>query len=155
MAALPVRADWLKLYKELLRAGREVSLLIFGKGKLLWGSSVRFLNFYWSVSRQQRAGFGVSRHGSEGPFEWHTSGMCPLSSYANFLFWCFAFRFLKSVSAHPWYPWISTILELRVILAFVPPTHFSSLKVLKNGQSVLGYRTRRAVSNDTKIYPSS
>ena len=31
------------------------------------------------------------------------------------------------------------------------PPPFSFLKVLKNGQSVLGYRTRRAVSNDTKI----
>jgi len=28
---------------------------------------------------------------------------------------------------------------------------FSFLKVLKNGQSVLVYRTRRAVLNDTKI----
>ena len=40
-----------------------------------------------------------------------------------------------------------------VILWFVPPTPFSFLKLLKNGQSVLGYRTRRAVSNDTKINP--
>lgn len=38
MAALPVRADWLKLYKELLRAGREVFFVNFKRVNLLFFS---------------------------------------------------------------------------------------------------------------------
>jgi len=38
-----------------------------------------------------------------------------------------------------------------VILRFVPPTPFSFLNVLKNGQSIFCYRTRRDESNDIKI----
>ena len=34
---------------------------------------------------------------------------------------------------------------------FRTPHFFFFIKLLKNGQSVLDYRTRRAVSNDTKI----
>nr|CAD2175388.1 unnamed protein product [Meloidogyne enterolobii] len=34
MAALPVRADWLKLYKELLRAGREYSYKHFARRRV-------------------------------------------------------------------------------------------------------------------------
>nr|CAD2203989.1 unnamed protein product [Meloidogyne enterolobii] len=46
----------------------------------------------------------------------------------------------------------SNLFKLNsVIVRFVPLTPFSFLKLLKNGQSVLGYRTRRAVSDDTKI----